>query len=103
MGAAASAERLIDLSAWARLDQPSVPRERAEEIAEFLEQGCVAVCLPFLLRPATQPRSGSEYAELLEELLALPLIPIDEDIERQRSAHNANSLASVITACDRST
>jgi hypothetical protein len=81
MGAAVSAELLIDNSAWARLDQPCVPQERAEEVAELLEQGRIAVCLPFLLEAGYSARSGTEYAGLLEELLALPRIPIDEDIE----------------------
>jgi predicted nucleic acid-binding protein len=74
---------LLDNSAWARLGDPTLPAARAEEIAGDFEGGRVAVCLPFLLEAGYSARVAGDHAELLEELRALPLIQIDEEIERR--------------------
>ncbi len=74
---------MIDNSAWARLDQPSLPQERAEEISGWLEQGRVGVCLPFLLEAGYSARGAGDHAEVLDELLSLPLMLIDRDVERR--------------------
>jgi len=76
-------ELLLDNSAWARLDDPSVPRDRVEEIASALEERRIAVCLPFLLEAGYSARHAAGHADLLEELLALPFLHIDETIERR--------------------
>lgn len=78
-----SAELLLDNSAWARLDDPSLPAQRIEDIATALEQRQIAVCLPFLLEAGYSARNAAEHRELLEELLALPLLQIDVAIERR--------------------
>jgi predicted nucleic acid-binding protein len=74
---------LIDNSAWARLDQPRLPQQRAEEISRWLEQGRVGVCLPFLLEAGYSARSAADHAEVLDELVSLPLIAIDRDVEKR--------------------
>ena len=76
-----SAELLLDNSAWARLGDASVPQHRADEIADALEERRVATCLPFLLEAGCSARSASEHSELIEELLALPLLQINEEVE----------------------
>lgn len=78
-----SVELLLDNSAWARLGHASLPGARADEIAAALEEGRVGTCLPFLLEAGYSTRSASDHAELIEELLALPQIGIDEEIERR--------------------
>lgn len=78
-----SVELLLDNSAWARLGSASIPERRAEEIAVALEGGRVATCLPFLLEAGYSVRSTDDHDELVEELLALPLLSIDEGIERR--------------------
>ena len=78
-----TAELLLDNSAWARLDDPSLPRARVEEIASALEERRIAVCLPFLLEAGYSARHAAGHADLLEELLALPVLHIDETIERR--------------------
>jgi predicted nucleic acid-binding protein len=78
-----SVELLLDNSAWVRLGDASLPERRAEEIAVALEDGRVAVCLPFLLEAGYSARNAADHDELIEELLALPLISIDERIERR--------------------
>ncbi len=74
---------LLDNSAWARLGDRSLSASRAEEIATALEDGRIAVCLPFLLEAGYSARGATDHAVLLEELLALPVLSIDEAIERR--------------------
>ena len=78
-----SVELLLDNSAWARLGDPSLSDQRAEEIAVALEDGRVASCLPFLLEAGYSARNAGDHVELIEELLALPLMSMDEGIERR--------------------
>lgn len=76
-------ELLLDNSAWARLGDPSLPQRRAAEIAAALEERRIATCLPFLLEAGYSARSAPDHSELIAELLALPLMHIDEAIERR--------------------
>jgi hypothetical protein len=97
LGAAVTAELLLDNSAWARIDNAALPQSRAEEIATLVEQGRLATCLPFLLEAGYAARSGRDHNELLDELRALPMIGIDKraqtralDAQRQlaRAGHH---------------
>ena len=81
MGSTLTAELLLDNSAWARLGQPAVAGARAGEIADWLEEGRIATCLPFLLEAGYSARNARDHDELLEELLALPTIHIDDRVE----------------------
>jgi predicted nucleic acid-binding protein len=74
---------LLDNSAWARLADPALSDTRAGEIADALEAGRVATCLPFLLEAGYSARNARDLGELLDELLALPHFDIDEDVERR--------------------
>ncbi|MGI8593948.1 MAG: PIN domain-containing protein [Solirubrobacteraceae bacterium] len=76
-----TAELVLDNSAWARLNDRSLPEERVVEIANALEEGRVATCLPFLLEAGFSARSARYHDALIEELLALPLLHIDEATE----------------------
>jgi predicted nucleic acid-binding protein len=76
-----TAELLIDNSAWARLDQPALAQERAEEIADWLEAGRIATCLPFLLEAGYSARNARDHDELLGDLMSLPSAAIDERVE----------------------
>jgi predicted nucleic acid-binding protein len=76
-----TAELLLDNSAWARLDHAAVAQDRADEIAEWLEQGRIATCLPFLLEAGYSARNASDHDELLGELMSLPNVRIDEPVE----------------------
>jgi predicted nucleic acid-binding protein len=78
-----SAERLFDMSAWVRFESESIPDSRTNEIAEDYEMGRLAVCLPFLLEVGYSARDGREHAGLLEELLTLPILRVDETVERR--------------------
>jgi predicted nucleic acid-binding protein len=72
---------LIDNSAWARLEHPSLSERRAEEIADAFEAERVGICLPFVLEAGYSARGRRDHEEIVEDLLLLPLIPIDEGIE----------------------
>ena len=84
-----SAALLLDNSAWARLGHAALPVARSEEIATAIEAGRVATCLPFLLEAGYSARTAGDHAELLEELHALPSIPIDEEIEQRAAGAQA--------------
>ncbi len=76
-------ELLLDNSAWARLNRGSLSQDRAEQIADLLEQGRIATCLPFLLEAGYSARSARDHTELLDELLALPRVPVDAQVEQR--------------------
>lgn len=78
-----SVELLLDNSAWARLSTPSLAQERADEIADALEQRRIAVCLPFLLEAGYSARSAREHDALMRELMALPHVLLDAEVERR--------------------
>jgi predicted nucleic acid-binding protein len=47
----------------------------------MIEAGEVAVCTPFLLEAGWSARSAAHHAELLGDLLFLPRLGIDADVE----------------------
>lgn len=77
---------LLDNSAWVRLADPTLPVARADEIADALETGRIATCLPFLLEAGYSARNAREHGELLAELRALPAYHIDEFVEERAVA-----------------
>lgn len=72
---------LIDNSAWVRLSHPAVPDERAAEVADAIEAGRIATCLPFLLEAGYSARSARDQEAVLAELAVLPHLQIDEQVE----------------------
>lgn len=73
---------LLDNSAWARLESPSLPESRRLAVAGMIENDGIAVCVPFLLEAGWSARSAAHHEELLADLLQLPFLPIDTDVER---------------------
>jgi predicted nucleic acid-binding protein len=92
MGARVSVELLLDNSAFVRLASPALAEWRAREIADALEQRFVGVCLPFLLEAGYSARSATDHDELLHELMALPMLYIDTEVE-QRAVDAQRQLA----------
>lgn len=74
---------LLDNSAWARLADPALPADRLTEIADAIEAGRIATCLPFLLEAGYSARSARDHDAVLAELLALPRFSIDSEVERR--------------------
>ena len=85
---------LIDNSAWVRLTDPGVSDERAAEVADAIEAGLIATCVPFLLEAGYSARSARDHDTLLGELAVLPLLRIDEEVE-QRALDAQSQLARV--------
>jgi hypothetical protein len=73
---------LLDNSAWARFADPALSDERLTEIADALEAGRIATCLPFLLEAGFSARNARDHGELL----ALRHFGIDEEVERRAVA-----------------
>ena len=78
-----TATLLLDNSAWVRLGADRLAAERADEIANGLESGGIATCLPFLLEAGYSVRTAQEHDQLLAELLSLPHYRLDEVAERR--------------------
>lgn len=74
---------LLDNSAWARFASAALDSERRDEIADAMQAGRIAVCLPFLLEAGYSARSASDHGKLLEELLSLPFLSVDERVEQR--------------------
>jgi predicted nucleic acid-binding protein len=74
---------LLDNSAWVRLADAALPKERADRIADDLESGRIAACLPFLLEAGYSARNAREHDALLAELRSLPQYHLDEVVEKR--------------------
>jgi predicted nucleic acid-binding protein len=85
---------LLDNSAWVRLADPALPGGRAGELADALEAGRIAACLPFLLEAGYSARNAADHEELMAELRSLPRLAIDERVE-QRALDAQSQLARV--------
>ncbi|MGI8945745.1 MAG: PIN domain-containing protein [Thermoleophilaceae bacterium] len=77
---------LLDNSAWARLESPSLPESRRLHIAAMIEGGGVAVSAPFLLEAGWSASSAADHDEVLADLLQLPFLALDADVERRALA-----------------
>ncbi len=86
MGARVTVELLLDNSAFARLGSVALQQDRANDIADALEQRQLGVCLPFLLEAGYSARNATDHDELLCELMALPILHIDAEVERRAIA-----------------
>jgi hypothetical protein len=54
-----------------------LPTNRAEVVAGWVEQGQLAICLPFLLEAGYSARASVEYGEMMDELdLLFPHVEI---------------------------
>jgi len=80
---------LLDNSAWARLLGGGVAVDRAKTIAEWMERGELAVCLPFLLEAGYSARSGADRMALMARFAELPTVTLDKEIAA--CAHRAEA------------
>jgi predicted nucleic acid-binding protein len=84
-----TATLLLDNSAWVRLADAALPTERANHIADDLESGRIAACLPFLLEAGYSARDAREHDQLLAELRSLPHFRLDDVVEERALAAQA--------------
>lgn len=85
---------LLDNSAWARIVAGALDGERAETIAAWIEQGALAVCLPFLLEAGYSARSAADHRSMMDELAAFPYVAMTARVE-ERAAQAQGELAAV--------
>jgi predicted nucleic acid-binding protein len=78
-----SAILLIDNSAWTRLQSGAVPDSRANEIADSLDAGEIAVCLPFILEAGYSARGLVDHDVLYDALVSFSHVVIDRQAERR--------------------
>ncbi|MFI5004232.1 MAG: PIN domain-containing protein [Solirubrobacterales bacterium] len=100
---------LLDNSAWSRLLQGIVPKDRAKTIGDWMDQQEAAVCLPFLLEAGYSAQSAPKYRSMMAKFDRLPRIAVDSEVERlalqaQRELaeighHRLSPMGVLIAAC----
>jgi predicted nucleic acid-binding protein len=73
---------LLDNSAWSQLGQDHVADERVQEVAEWMAQREIAVCMPFLLEAGYSAQSAANHREMMVKFDRLPRVRIDSEVER---------------------
>jgi predicted nucleic acid-binding protein len=73
---------LIDNSAWARISSPNLSAERVETIAEWIEAGTLAGCVPFILEAGYSARSAADHDRVIADLIMLPWVELTPRISR---------------------
>lgn len=73
---------LLDHSAWSRLLADQAPPHRENDVIDWIEDGRLATCLPFLLEAGYSARDAAEHSEGMERLERLPRFPVDAVVER---------------------
>jgi predicted nucleic acid-binding protein len=72
---------LFDHSAWSRLISDSVPEDREGVVLDWIEEGRLGMCLPFLLEAGYSAQTAGDHLVTVDRLERLPHVPIDEEIE----------------------
>jgi predicted nucleic acid-binding protein len=73
---------LLDHSAWSRLLADQVSAHRENDVIDWIEEGRLATCLPFLLEAGYSAQDAAEHSEGMERLERLPHFVVDEAVER---------------------
>ncbi len=73
---------LLDNSAWSRLLQGVVPKDRANAIGDWMDRREVAICLPFLLEAGYSAQSAVKHRTMMAQFEEMPRIAIDGEVER---------------------
>jgi predicted nucleic acid-binding protein len=73
---------LLDHSAWTRLLADQVPPDRENAVLDWIEEGRLATCLPFLLEAGFSAQDAAEHSEGMERLKRFTHFPVDQDVER---------------------
>ncbi len=100
---------LLDNSAWSRIVNGALDDERAETVADWIEQRHLATCLPFLLEAGYSSRSAVDYQALMAELDRLPGVQVtpraeEGSLQAQRELaiighHRLSPVDLIIAAC----
>ena len=77
---------LLDNSAWSRLLAGKISGERARQVAEWMEERRLGICLPFLLEAGYSARSAGDHREMISRLEQLPRVRLEGEVERTAMA-----------------
>jgi predicted nucleic acid-binding protein len=72
---------LFDHSAWSRLIADTVPEDREEVVLDWIEEGRLGTCLPFLLEAGYSAQTAEDHRITVARLERLAHVPIDEGVE----------------------
>ena len=73
---------LLDHSAWSRLLTGAVSEATQETALRWIEEGRLAICLPFLLEAGFSARGAEDHRLLMSRLEQLPQLRIHPEVER---------------------
>lgn len=73
---------LLDHSAWSRLIGDLVPADREETVLDWIGEGRLGACLPFLLVAGYSARTAEEHRVTMGRLGRLPQLLIDPEVEQ---------------------
>lgn len=86
---------LLDNSAWSRVVAEKLPRDRADAVADSIEQRELATCPPFLLEAGFSARNRGHHREMMKDFDRLfPRIDLTTEIQ-QRALRAQSELAYV--------
>lgn len=66
-----------------RIIGPSIPDERAREIAEEFGEERFVTCLPFMLEAGYSARTADGHDDLFDELASLDFLEVNLEVERR--------------------
>lgn len=100
---------LFDHSAWSRLITDSVPEDRQEVILDWIGEGRMGICLPFLLEAGYSAQTAEDHRITVARLKRLDRFPIDRKVERSAEQaqhelakaghHRLSPIDLIIAAC----
>ena len=73
---------LLDNSAWMRIVNGALDDERAETVADWIEQRYLGTCLPFILEAGYSAQSAADHRQIMSDVADLPTVTITADVER---------------------
>jgi predicted nucleic acid-binding protein len=73
---------LLDHSAWSRLVADQAPPHRENDVLDWIDDGILTTCSPFLLEAGFSAFNAVEHSEGMQRLERLSHFPIDEAVER---------------------
>lgn len=78
-----SSRLLLDNSAWSRIFDPSIPDQRASEIAKGFREERIVTCLPFYLEAGFSALSAGDHDQIFDELESLDYLDVNLEVERR--------------------
>lgn len=65
-----------------RIVNGALDDERAETVADWIEQRYLGTCLPFILEAGYSAQSAADHRQIMSDVADLPTVTITADVER---------------------